>query len=56
MARSKLIKGLYILRLVVYSSLDKIAYIPLTNLFFSKKPKLKLAVKFTKDLNKYIAK
>ena len=29
---------------------------PLTNLVFSKKPKLKLAVKFAKDLNKYITK
>ena len=56
MARSNLIRGLYILRLTVYSSLDKIARIPLDPLFFSKKPKLKLAIKFTKDLNKIIAK
>ncbi len=56
MARSNLIRGLYILRLAVYSSSDKTARIPLDPLFFAKKLKLKLAIKFTKDLNKIIAK
>ena len=41
---------------MVYSSSDKIARIPLDPLFFSKKPKLKLAIKFAKDLNKIITK
>jgi hypothetical protein len=52
--RSKLIKGLYTLRLTVYSSSNKIARIPLNHFFFYNKPKLKLADKFSKDLNKYI--
>ena len=54
MARSKLIKGLYILRLAVYSSSDKIRYIPLNYNFFYNKPKLKLAGKFYKDIDEYI--
>jgi len=55
-ARSNLIRGFHLLRLAVYSSLDKIVRIPFTSLFISNKPKLKLAGEFAKDLNKYITK
>ena len=56
MARSNLIRGVKLLRLAVYSSSDKIAHIPYSYSFFNKTLKLKLVIKFAKDLNKYIAK
>jgi len=54
-ARSNLMRGFHPLRLGVYSSSDKTPRIPVTTLFFGKKPKLKQAVKFAEDLNEYIA-
>ena len=54
MAQRNLKRGLNILRLIVYSSKNKRVRIPITPLYFSKKLKLRLVGKFTKDLNKYI--
>ena len=55
-SRSNLIRGLYILRLMVYSFKNKTEYIPLNTQFFNNKLKFKQAAKFTRDLNKYIIK